>query len=70
MRRRTPYAAQTSMQINAATAEKNRFWTETGAMYIIKFRKIAPGFDVPARRDFSCIAVAMQLKSQRSWRGK
>jgi hypothetical protein len=40
------------------------------ALYILKCRKIAPGFGVPARRDFSSIAVAMQLKSQRSWRDK
>jgi hypothetical protein len=40
------------------------------ALYILKCRKIAPGFGVPARRDFSSIAVAMQLKSQRIWRDK
>ena len=40
------------------------------ALYILKCRKIAPGFGVPARRDFSSIALAMQLKSQRSWRDK
>jgi hypothetical protein len=42
----------------------------TSTLYILKRRKIAPGFGVPARRDFSSIAVAMQLKSQRSWRDK
>lgn len=35
-------------------------------LYILKCRNIALGFGAPARRDFSSIAVAMQLKSQRS----
>ncbi len=39
-------------------------------LYLLKCRKIAPGFGVPARRDFSSIAIAMKLKSQRSWREK
>jgi hypothetical protein len=56
-----------SVDINLQKAEEA---CGTSTLYLLKCRKIAPGFGVPARRDFSSIAVAILLKSQRSWRVK
>jgi len=45
-------------------------FSKFSALYTLKLREIALVFYVPTRRDFRCIARAIQWKSQRSWRVK